>query len=381
MKSSITKKPGSQIELDITLDQKEFQTYWQQAFDDAVGKVHLKGFRPGAAPKEMAEQAVNKEEVFNEAARNAVRFSMNEQVQDRGWTVIDTPKIELKEHPTGLHFVATLTLFPEIKLGDYKKIAKKVFAEKKEIPETTDAEVEEALQWLRESRAKLVRAEREARQKDVVEIDVKSVADGKTIDDFKKDQFILGRSMFVPGFDEKIEGRKAGETFEFTLHAPKDFRQQTIQDKDVHYTVTVHAVFDRELPELNDEFAKGLGKFENVAGLREAVKANTKLEKEHKERERLRIKVLDEIIKATTMEVSEIMVEKTLDQMTAQFAAMAQDAEKMKELRSGLRDRALHNVSANLVLYKIAEDAKIEYNKEEGLDNRQIFQYLEDLAK
>jgi len=108
MKSKFIKKPGSIIELEAELDQKEFQGYWQAAYDNAFSKVNLKGFRPGTAPKELADQAVNKEHVFEEAAHKAIRFSLDEISKDNQWNFIDTPKIELQESPLGLKYKATI---------------------------------------------------------------------------------------------------------------------------------------------------------------------------------------------------------------------------------------------------------------------------------
>src|SRR3989344_8812628 len=138
MKSSFKKLSGSQIELEVELDQKEFEPYWKEAHEKAFKSVDIKGFRPGAAPKELAEKAVDQEKVFSEAANRAVRITLDEVAQDNNWTIIDAPKIELTDAQLGLKYKGTLTLFPEVKLGNYKKIAKKVFGEKKEIKAEAD---------------------------------------------------------------------------------------------------------------------------------------------------------------------------------------------------------------------------------------------------
>src|SRR3989344_5146611 len=134
MKSSFKKLPASQIELEVVLDQKEFVEYYQPVYDRALSSVHLKGFRPGTAPKEMASQAVNQEKVFEEAVNQAVRKQLHDLVQENDWKLIDQPKIEVIEdpkNPAGLKFKATLTVFPEIKLGNYKKIAENALKNQK----------------------------------------------------------------------------------------------------------------------------------------------------------------------------------------------------------------------------------------------------------
>ena len=171
MKSKFTKKPGSIIELEAELDQKEFQGYWQAAYDNAFSKVNLKGFRPGTAPKELADQAVNKEHVFEEAAHKAIRFSLDETSKDNNWTIIDAPKIEIQESPLGLKYKATITIFPEITLGNYKKIAKSVLKERKEV-KVEPVEIEKTINWIRSSRAKITKVNREAHKSDFININV-----------------------------------------------------------------------------------------------------------------------------------------------------------------------------------------------------------------
>lgn len=280
MKSTIKKLPGSQLDLTVNLNKEEFKEYWDEVFAEALANVHLKGFRPGTAPREMAEQAVDKEKVFSEAANRAVRYALQELSEKNHWTIIDKPQVEVDEKNLEFSFHAVLTLFPEIKLGNYKKIAKKIFSEKIDV-KVEPAEVDKALDWLRES-------------------------------------------------------RKKGDA----------------------------------LPELNDEFAKGLGKFQNVGELRDSVAQGVKMEKEFRERDKQRVRVLDEIIKDSDIDVPQVMIEKTLDSF----------AKGNKELRDKMRDKAKHDVLANLVLFKIAETEKIEYDPKEGVDNLKVFEYLESLA-
>ena len=153
MKSTSKKLPNSQLDLTVALNKDEFKEYWDEAFNEALAGIHLKGFRPGMAPREMAEQAVDKDKVFNEAANRAVRYSLQELAEKNHWTIIDKPQLEIDEKNLEFSFHGILTLFPEIKLGNYKKIAKKIFSEKIEV-KVDLAEVDKALDWLRESRKK-----------------------------------------------------------------------------------------------------------------------------------------------------------------------------------------------------------------------------------
>lgn len=305
MKSKFTKNPGSKIELEVTLDDKEFKPYWDAAYERALGSVHLKGFRPGTAPKELADRAVDKDKVFEEAAHNAIRWSLDEISQENKWTFIDAPKIGVEDAKSGIAYKASLIIFPEIKLGNYKKIAQRVFAEKKSVV-LEPKEIEEAMEWLRKSRSKPSAA---------------------------------------------AEGSPAQKASESVLRP------------------------------LDDEFAKSLGKFENLEDLKRSVGEGVKMEKEFKERDRLRIKALEQIIADSKIDTPEIMVQKTAERLGPQLSSILKASGKSDaEIKKEIDDRARKNVESNLVLYKIAGQEKLEYNPEQGVESEKVLQYLESLA-
>lgn len=282
MKSSFKKLPGSKIELEVSLDKKEFLPYYEAVKEKALASVHLKGFRPGTAPKEIAEQALDKEEIFNEAVENAVRWSLEEVSKGEEWTLIDSPKIEIKEtKDLGLAYKATMVIFPEVKLGNYKKIAHNVLKDKKEI--TVDPkEIEQTLEWIRNS-------------------------------------------------------RKEGD----------------------------------KIPELNDDFAKSLGKFTNVQELKDSVVSGLKMEKEYKEQDRLRIKIMEEIVQASKIDTPEVMVEKTYENMKKEMGHLPE---------KDLRERARRNVDTNLIIYKIAQAERLEPKPEEIAEDKN-YNYNYDVAQ
>ena len=388
MKSKFTKKPGSIIELEAELDQKEFQGYWQAAYDNAFSKVNLKGFRPGTAPKELADQAVNKEHVFEEAAHKAIRFSLDETSKDNNWTIIDAPKIEIQESPLLLKYKATIPIFPEITLGNYKKIAKSILKERKEV-KVEPVEIEKTINWIRDSRAKITKVNREAHKGDFISIDVESAADS-----FKDEKFVLGDGHFMPGFEDKLENRKAGETLEFSLTAPENYLNEKLRGKTIDFKVKINDVYNREIPEFTDDLAQSLGtKFKTVEDLKVSIGDGLRQEKEMKESERLKIKMLDEIIKSSKMEIPEIMIQKTLDGMMNDYKPLlGKMGKNEEETRKQLYERAKNNVASNLIIYRMAEIEKLQptpeevgnvedernYNYNYGVAlNKKVFQFLE----
>lgn len=276
MKSNFKKAPGSQIIVEVSLEKDEFLPYYKSAYEKALSGVQVKGFRPGAAPKEMADQGVDKEAVFNTAAQEAIRWSLDEISKDKEWTLIDAPKVEVEDAQLGIKYKATLTVFPEINLGNYQKIAHKVMGDKKEVA-VEAGELEKTLEWLQQS-------------------------------------------------------RKEGD----------------------------------KVPELNDEFAKTVGKFQNLEELKKNVNEGILMEKQFKERDRLRLKILDEIIKAAEIDLPLVMVEKTEAGMAKQLGAMLKASGKTDEqIHKELHERAGQNVASNLVIYKLAQEEKLEPTPEE----------------
>lgn len=392
MKNKINKLKGSRVEVEVTLDNKEFQAYYQPQYDEAASKIAIKGFRPGAAPKNLVDQAIDHEKIFSSAVQEAVRWSLDEIKKENNWTLIDHPKVEVTDSKEGVTYKATLTFFPEVELGDYRKIAKKIFSQKKDVT-VSDDEINKTIDYVVKSRAAETRVARVAATGDLVELDIETMSEGKVVPNssFKNERFILGESHFITGFDKHLEGKKEGETAAFNIIAPADYWQKQLQGKQLDFTVKINGVFERKLPALDDAFAQTLGPtFKTVDDMKKSIREGLTMEKQDKEVEKLRIQAIEEIAKDSKMDVPEILIERTLDGIVADMKRMvpAEDNKSPealnKELREKLRDRAVHNVRGNLAMYKIAQDEKLEPTKEEveaeakkhGVDLEKEYDYI-----
>ncbi len=388
MKSTFKKLKGSKIALEVTVEPQDFQKYWDSAYERAVSNVSIKGFRPGAAPKELADNAINKALVMENAVNDAVRFTLNKITDENSWTMIDKPKVEVVSEnspleKSGFKYTAELVLYPEITLPDYKKIAAKIREEKHEVAVTAE-EISQSLEWLRKSRAPLVLVARPARKGDVVEVDFE--ADGKPA----TDKFELGEGKFIPGFEENIENKKGGDEFSFTIKAPNDYWKEEMRGKDIAFKVKLKSVFEMNAPEANDEFAKTLGKFENLEDLKKNINEGLKAEKENKEADRIKVKILEGICEGTKADLPEIFIEKTLDGLVEELRKTIEGAgKKAEDARGDLRKAAERRVLANIVIHEIAKQEHLEPSKEEveeeskfhagetkGLDVSRFYDYI-----
>lgn len=378
MKYTHKKLPGSQIELEVSLEQQEFLNYYKPIYDQELSGVHLKGFRPGTAPKELAEKAVDKEKVFEKAVNNAVRENLQEINQENNWQLVAQPKIEILpgldsqsslrqggESTLGLKYKVVLTIFPEVKLGNYKKISRDILKEKKEII-ITDTELKDSINWVLNSRAKTTRVNRGARNGDLVDMEFSGFLDSKKLDRLsgKNDQFILGQGKFVSGFEENVLNHKEGDDWKFSVTFPKDYWDKELQDKQVEFQVRLKSVFERELPQLTDEFVKGLGNFSNVEDLKKNMRSGLEQEKGEKEKERLRLKILEAISKNAEVDIPQIMIDKTLDSMVAEYQQPSL-GKNQDQIRQQLNENAKTSVKNNLILYRIAKEEKLEPNPKE----------------
>lgn len=376
MKHTTKNLAGSVKEIEVTLTHPEFLAYWQEVYDQALSKVQLKGFRPGAAPKDLADKVVDKDHVFHEATNNAVRVTLKELTAENEWSLIDQPRVEISEsNPAadiGLKFKATLTVFPEVKLGTYEKAIRKIIADAPKDFPVDEKEVDKNIQWILNSRSKLTRAAREAKLGDVVDVDFSGFIDRKPLDGAsgKADSFVLGEGKFVPGFEEYIVGHKENDHFEFSVTFPGDYWKEELRNKKVDFKVTLMAVYEREIPALTDEFVKGLGKFETADALKKTIREGLAKEKEEKAKDLLRLKMTDAIVKEAKIDLPQVMVEHTLNNLVEEYKAMRRNAsapieEGDMDIRKRLEEKARNSVATNLVLYQIAKDKQLEPSPEE----------------
>ncbi len=417
METNIKKLPGSVIEIEATLTAAEFIGYWQPVYNDALKNVAVPGFRPGTAPETMAAGLIDREKVLAAAAREAAIEILEKERSERGWVPVAKPEIEVLEArlPTpgtggqasaqpdaavGLRLRGRFTVLPEIALGAYRKTAAAVIAKERREVQVSEEDIEKSVGWLRKSRAKVTRVDRPAATGDLLEADVKSETDGKEIagGQLPRDRFTLGESRFIPGFDDALVGKRAGETATFTLTAPADYWHGDLRGKDVSFTVTIRGVFNQEVPEFTDEFAKTLGSsFARAQQVRESIRDGLKAEAQTRERDRVRARILEEVIKGAKADVPEVMIESALNGLVAEVSAMnPKDLESVGQtpksdsvasgqaaLRAQLKDRARQRTLANLVLYQIAKDEKLEPTPEEvekesraaGIDPEKNYDY------
>lgn len=395
MKTEIKNLPKSEVEMLIELDPIEWGRFVDEATRELGKEVKIEGFRPGMAPKEMVEQKIGQGRLLEAAADLAVRRTYPKVLEQKNIDAIGRPEVQVLKVAIGNPFefkIKTAVLLP-IKLADYKKIAQADKPKTKEQIKVEEKEIQDSLDWLKKSRAKYATVLRPAQKGDRAEIDFTAKQDGKTIEngESKNHPLIIGEGKFVPGFEEQLVGLKEGENKNFSLVFPEDFQQKDLAGQLIDFEAKMNLVQEPQVPDLSDDFAKSLGCFENLAALKDNIKQGLAMEKERKEKDAWRAKVLQEIVKKSEAELPEIMIQAELHKMEDEFKGnLAQmglayedylkNIKKTEEdLKKEWLPKAKERAQAGLVLRAIADLEKIEVTGQEAEEeiNHIIKHYLD----
>lgn len=399
----IKKLPKSRLEIELTVAWDDWKKYLDQATEELSKEFKFPGFRPGKAPKRLVEQKIGKEPILNNAAEKAVRKNYVDFVVKEKLEVIGKPEVEIKNLKEGeeLKFKAVVDVMPEVSIAEgFRKSVKKVneeFAGKK--PEVKEEEIKLELEKLANSRVKLVTVRREAQKNDAVEIDFTVKVGGVPIENgtSKNHPLIIGRGVFIPGFEDNLIGMKEGEEKTFELNFPKDYHKKDLAGKPATFEVKVNLVQERQTPEISDDFAKSLGKFESLEDLKKNIKEGLEHELGHKIEHEKKGKYLDEIIKETKVDVPKALIENEIDNLMQEFEQQIQSMgmslddyldklkKKKEELRQDWESQALKRATAALVMKELAKilEIKVESEKIEEEMNKtlQYYKNVKDFAK
>ncbi|MBZ9578106.1 trigger factor [Patescibacteria group bacterium] len=392
MRVKINKLPKSQIELEIEVPADEFDNFIERATLNLGKDLEIRGFRKGKAPKNIIEEHIGPEKILIEAGDLAVNETYKKAVLENKIEAIFQPKIEIKKLAKGsdLVFSAKTAVLPEIKLPDYRKIASNIKRNKVVVEEK---EIENALKWLQKSRAKFTLKNQPAQKGDFVEIEYWSA---QIQGEGRKDAFILGEGHFIPGFEEKLIGMKAEEEKDgVSINIPENHPFQKL-GKQITLKVKMKSIQNVELPKVDDQFAKSLGKFENLNALKNNVKEGLNLEKERVESQRVREEILEKISQASKSEIPEVLIEQEQKQMLEDLKKMVSERLKIpfedylkklkkteKEVIDSFLSQTQKKVKNFLVLREIGkrelDSEEIKKYTQEAEKIEKIFQLLENL--
>ncbi|EMC29385.1 trigger factor [Streptococcus mutans ST6] len=258
MSTSFENKATNRGVVTFTISQDKIKPALDQAFNKVKKDLTAPGFRKGHMPRTVFNQKFGEEALYEEALNSILPAAYEEAVAELELDVVTQPKVDVKSMEKGKDWEITAEVVtkPEVKLGDYKNLEISV----EESKEVTDAEVDEKIERERNNLAELVLKEDAAVEGDTVVIDFVGSVDGVEFDGGKGDNFSLelGSGQFIPGFEDQLVGKKAGETVKVNVTFPEDYQSADLAGKDATFVTTIHEVKAKEVPELDDELAKDI---------------------------------------------------------------------------------------------------------------------------
>ncbi|HBI34142.1 MAG TPA: trigger factor [Candidatus Moranbacteria bacterium] len=400
--SEIKKMPESEIEVAVTVSWDEWKKYIDQAATDYSKEIKIQGFRAGKAPRDMVEKKVGTAALFDAAAQKAVQATFPKVVVEKKIEAIGKPKAEIVKLAEGndLEYKVIVSVIPEVSMKPWKSGVEKVNKEySKKNAEVTAEDVEKELAEIAKSRVQHITVEREAQDGDNVILSFEVKKDGVPIENgsSKSHPMILGRGVFIPGFEEQVVGMKAGEVKEFELTFPKEYHEKSLAGNPAQFTVTVETVQERKSPEVTDEFARSLGKFKDLAEMRKNVTEGMEEEKKIELKEKKRGAIIDVLVENTVVEIPHILIYEELHKMIGEFEMQLQGmnitfeqylkqiGKTIDELEKEWEPQAIKRIKAALALEEVAKEREIEVANEEveAEMNKTLAQYkkIQDAEK
>ena len=324
MSLQVEKLEGNMAKLTIEVSAEDFEAAVEKAYQKNRNKLNIPGFRKGKAPRKMIEQMYGKEIFFEDAANYAIPSAYAKAVDECTEEIVSQPKIDIEQAEAGKPFVFTaeVALKPEVTLGVYKGVE----VEKTDAS-VTDEEVDAAIERERESSARTVSVEDRAVQDgDMTTLDFEGFVDGVAFEGGKGENYPLtiGSNTFIPGFEEQLIGAELDKEVEVNVTFPEDYQAQELAGKPAVFKCTIKEIKEKQLPDLDDEFASEVSEFETLAEYKESVKKDLEEKKAEEAKLEKEDKVVDAIIAAAKMDIPAAMLETQQRQMAEDFAQRIQ---------------------------------------------------------
>lgn len=377
MSLQVEKLEKNMAKLTIEVDVDTFEKAVEKAYQKEKNKISIPGFRKGKVPRQMVEKMYGKEVFFEEAANIVIPDAYDKALDECEEDIVSSPKIEVTQIAAGQPFVFTaeVALKPEVKLGKYKGVK----VDKIETA-VTDEEVDAEIERERENNARNITVEdRPVKDGDMTTLDFEGFVDGVAFEGGKGENYPLtiGSGAFIPGFEEQLVGAKVGEETEVKVTFPEDYQAEHLQGKEAVFKCTVKEIKEKELPELNDEFASDVSEFETLSEYRTDVKKNLEEKKEKEAKAQKQDAAVKAAVEDSEMEIPEAMLETQQKQMVDDFAqritmqglSMEQyfqfSGTNYQQMVEQMKPQAEERIRARLVLEAVAKAEKLEVSDEE----------------
>lgn len=320
MSVQVEKLEKNMAKLTIEVSADELEKAIEKVYQKQKKNISIPGFRKGKVPRAMVEKMYGKEVFYEDAANELIPAAYEKAYDECGENIVSTPKVDVVQIEAGKPFIFTaeVALKPEVTLGAYKGIE----VDKVEVT-VSDEEVNAEIDRERERNARSISvSDRAVQDKDQTVIDFEGFVDGVAFQGGKGENYPLtiGSGAFIPGFEEQLIGKNIGEECDVNVTFPEEYHAEDLAGKAAVFKVTVKEIKEKQLPELDDEFAAEVSEFDTLAEYKEDVKKNLTEKREKDVKNAKEDAVVDAIIENATMEIPEAMIETQQRQMIQEFA-------------------------------------------------------------
>jgi trigger factor len=377
MSLQVEKLEKNMAKLTIEAPAEELEKAIEQAYQKQKKQISIPGFRKGKVPRQMIEKMYGKEVFYEDAANALIQDAYDKALDECEEDIVSSPKIEVTQIEAGKPFVftATVALKPEVTLGTYKGVT----VDKIET-EVTEDEVNAEIEKERENNARNITVEdRPVKDGDITTLDFEGFVDGVAFDGGKGENYPLtiGSGAFIPGFEEQLVGAEIGKEVEVKVTFPEDYQAENLKGKDAVFKCTIKEIKEKQLPELDDEFASEVSEFETLAEYKEDVKKNLAEKKEKDAKNAKEDAAIQAAVAEAQMEIPEAMIETQQRQMVDEFAqritmqglSMEQyfqfTGSNYQQMLEQVKPQAEERIKSRLVLEAIAKAENLEATEED----------------
>ena len=372
MSVQVERLENSTVKLTIEVPAEEVESALQDSYNKQKKSISIPGFRKGKVPRQIVEKMYGPEIFYNDAIDAMMPPAYAEAAKECGEDIMSRPTIDVIQIEKGKPFIFTaeVAVRPEVKLGDYKGI------EVTQVDTSvSDEEIDEAIERERERNGRDVTVEdRAIEDGDTAVIDYEGFCDGEAFDGGQADNYSLkiGSGSFIPGFEEQLIGKNAGEDVDVNVTFPEEYHAPELAGKDATFKVKIHEIKTRELPELDDEFAQDVSEFDTFEEYKVSVKERLEKTKADSAKSAQMNEALDQVTAAAKIEIPDAILETRADDMINQFAQqlaqqglsmdqyMQYSGQTREQLRESVLPDAETRVRSELVLDEIAKVENIE---------------------
>lgn len=386
MSVKIDKQENSKVVLEFTMSKEDFNKNLDKAFTKNAKYFKVPGFRNGKVPRAIVEKTYGAEILYDAVIEDNVDEAYRKAVEENKLEVVSKPELDIKQIGKDKDLIYTVTVYvkPEVNVKEYKGLKIEKFDTK-----VTKDDIEHELGHIREKNARTITVENRAlKENDISTIDFEGFVDGVAFEGGKGENFELtiGSGQFIPGFEEQLVGMEIGQEREINVKFPEEYHAENLCGKDAMFKVKLISIKEKELPTLDDEFAKDVSEFDTLEEYKKDIENKLKEQKENQAKADKETKAIEKLVENTETNIPDAMIDSQVEEMLEQFNAnlsyqgldiktycqyMGTTVEGFKET---LKPQAINDVKLKLALEFISKKENVT------VDDKQIDEKIEELS-